>query len=96
MIYLTWTIVCFYRGLAVSIAGMALAYLLSADPATVTFSEFLTFFQDKAVQRLIFLIAGLVGACLLVFKWTSHRNPYAVHAYRDASASKAMDSEQRP
>ncbi|KPX86330.1 hypothetical protein [Pseudomonas meliae] len=99
MIYLTWVIVCFYRGLAFSIAGMALAFLLSADPATATFSEFLTFFQDKAVHWLIFLMAGFIGVGLLVFRSAGNHNPYGVHARMGgaaASDSKPIEAEQQP
>ncbi|KPW72675.1 hypothetical protein ALO76_200114 [Pseudomonas syringae pv. coriandricola] len=86
MIYLAWVIVCFYRGLAFSIAGMALAFLLSADPATATFSEFLTFFQDKAVHWLIFLMAGFIGVGLLVFRM----------GRASASDSQHIGAEQQP
>lgn len=99
MKYLTWAIVCLYRGVFYTALGMVLIYLLSADPASASFFEFLTMAQDKAMHRLILLIGVLIAACVFVFKVGFDYNPYLKNARMggaSASDSKPVESEQQP
>lgn len=86
MKYLTWAIVSFYRGVLYSSVAMTLAYLLSADPATASFVEFLTLIQGKPFQGLVLLIGLIIAAILLCWKCTSTRSGLLNHSVNGAVA----------
>ncbi|MDT3268706.1 hypothetical protein QNL75_26995 [Pseudomonas amygdali pv. morsprunorum] len=62
MKYIKQFFVFFCRSVAATVVGMIVTYLLMADPMTATFGEFLTLFQDGAMQQLV----GLTGAFIAI------------------------------